>query len=178
MSVAKYILSVLILSGIIALVGYYYFGGFNKRELEVVEVDDYHFIGKMYQGKLQDKKLEETFYEVRQQYEKKEPAGTFAIVVLQEPETGKDSVEQFIGILTGAPVAENTLPSGWENYTVEAGQAVRSTIRAHNLVMAKPNIIKEEIAQFAAEKGLSLQPNITIEKYLGDRHLEVEVPVE
>lgn len=178
MSAVKYILSVLMLSGVIALAGYYYFGGFNKRELEVIEVDDYHFIGKMYQGSFQSKKLEETFNEVRQQYERKEPAGTFAVVVLKEPETEKDSVHQFIGILTVEPVVESALPNGWQTYTVEASQAVRNTIRAHNLVMAKPNVIKEEIEEFSAERGHSLQQDVTIEKYLGDRHLEVEVPLK
>lgn len=177
MSVKKYIISVLLLSGVITLFGYYYFGGFEDPELQVVEVNDYQFAGKLYKGTLQNKELENIFYEVRQQYDKRAPAGTFSIVVLKEPETGKDTVEQFIGIMLQEPLNEASLPAGWETIKVEAGQAVRSTIRSHNLVMPKPHAIKEEIQNFARTHNLQLNSQVTIEKYLGERHLEIEVPV-
>lgn len=177
MSVKKYILYVLVLTGIIALAGYYYFGGFEETELQLVEVNDYHLAGKYYKGTLSNKQLEDIFFEVRRQYEKGEPAGTFSIVVLKEPETAKDTVEQFIGIILQEPVAASSLPAGWESLHIKAGQAVRSTIRSHNLVMPKPFAIKEEIKTFAQAQNLKLNPAFTIEKYLGERHLEIEIPV-
>ena len=177
MSAKKYVFFVILLSGIIALGGYYYFGGFTEREQELVEVNDYHLVGKHYKGKLNSKELEDIFYEVRSQYEKGEPAGTLTLVTIKEPATGKDTLEQFIGILTESPGA-TTLPKGWETYTIEAEQAVRNTVRAHNLVMPKPEEVRDEILVFASNKNLNLKPNISIEKYLGERHLEVEIPVE
>lgn len=177
MSVKKYIISVLLLAGVITFFGYLYFGGFEDPELQVVEVNDYHFAGKPYKGTLNNKELENIFYEVRQQYEKGAPAGTFSIVVLKEPQTQKDTVEQFIGIILQEPLNNASLPAGWENFKVEADQAVRSTIRSHNLVMPKPQAIKEEIQNFAQAQNLQLNNGITIEKYLGERHLEIEVPV-
>lgn len=178
MSVKKYLLFVLLLTGIITLAGYYYFGGFEEREQELVTIGDYHFAGKYYKGTLKDNELENIFFEVREQYEAGSPAGIFTIVVLKEPETPKDTVEQFIGILLNEPVAENALPKGWETFTVEAEQAVRNTIRSHNLVMPKPNEIREEMKDFAEAQNLRLNEEITIEKYLGERHLEIEIPIE
>lgn len=178
MSVKKYILFVLLLTAVITLAGYYYFGGFEAREQQLVKVSDYHFAGKPFKGTLKDERLEEIFYEVRQQFDKGSPEGIFTIVVLKEPETQKDTLEQFIGILVREPIAENTLPAGWETFTVPAEQAVRNTIRSHNLVMPKPQEIREEIQAFAREQNLSLMEGIVVEKYLGERHLEIEVPVK
>lgn len=177
MSVKKYAFYVVLLTGILTLLGYYYLGGFTGRELEVVEVNDYRLMGKRYFGRLDNPALEDVFYEVRSQAESGAPSGTLAIVVLKEPETGKDSVEQFIGILLDQP-AQASLPQGWELFTIEANRAVRNTIRAHNLVMPRPKEIRDEIEEYAREQQLPLRTDITIEKYLGERHLEVEVPLE
>lgn len=177
MSVKKYVFYVVLLTGILTLLGYYYLGGFTGRNLEVVEVSDYQLVGKRFQGKLDSPALEEIFYEVRNQAQSGTPAGTLTIVVLKEPETEKDSVDQFIGILLDQP-AEASLPEGWERFTIEADRAVRNTIRSHNLVVPKPNVIRDEIEHYAQAQQLPLRKDITIEKYLGERHLEVEVPLE
>lgn len=177
MSVKKYILYVLIFSGLIAFVGYYYFGGFEEPELQVVEVNNYHLAGKHFKGILSNKELEKIFFEVRSQYDKGTPAGTFAIVILKEPETAKDTVEQFIGIILEKPADELPLPAKWETLTIEADKAVRSTIRSHNLVMPKPHEIKVELREFARAHKLQPDTTITIEKYLGERHLEIEIPI-
>lgn len=178
MSVKKYVFYVVLLTGILTLLGYYYLGGFTSRDLEVVEVNNYQLVGKHYQGKLDNPALEEIFYEVRHQAESGAPSGTLSIVVLKEPETGKDLVDQFIGILLDSPAEEVNLPDGWESMTIEAKRAVRATIRSHNLVMPKPYVIRNEIEEFAQEQQLLLRTDVTIEKYLGERHLEIEVPVE
>lgn len=177
MSVKKYVFYVVLLTGILTLLGYYYLGGFTGRTLDVVEVNDYQLVGKRYQGKLDSPVLEDIFYEVRNQAESGAPAGTLSIVVFKEPDTAKDSVDQFIGILLDQP-AESSLPEGWESYTIEADRAVRITIRSHNLVMPKPNLIRDEIEEYAQAQQLSLREGVTIEKYLGERHLEIEVPLE
>lgn len=178
MSVKKYVFYVVLLAGIFTLLGYYYLGGFTGRTLEVVEVSDYQLMGKRYQGRLDSPALEDIFYEVRSQAESGAPAGTMAIVVLKEPETGKDSVDQFVGILLDGPLEAANLPEGWEMFVIEADRAVRNTIRSHNLVMPKPNVIRDEIEEYAQAQQLPLRTDITIEKYLGERHLEVEVPLE
>lgn len=177
MSVKKYVFFVVLLTGIITLVGYYYLGGFKGRTLDVVEVDDYQLTGKRYYGRLDSPALEDIFYEVRSQAQSGRLEGTLVIVVFKEPENEKDSVDQFIGILLDQP-AESGLPEGWESFTIEANRAVRNTIRSHNLVMPKPNVIRDEIEEYAQEQQLPLRKDVTIEKYLGERHLEIEVPVE
>ncbi|WP_017731306.1 hypothetical protein [Nafulsella turpanensis] len=176
MSGKKYIITVLLIAAVISLAGYIYLGGFKDRELALVEVNNYHLIGKHYTGTLQNEALGDIFFEVQDKVQQDELEGVLTVVVLKEPVEEKDTVEQFIGVLTEQPVEE--LPEGWEHFTVEADQAVRSTIRSHNMVMAKPNVIREELEAFAKEQGLKLQPNISIEKYIGERHLEIEVPVE
>lgn len=176
MSVKKYVFYVVLLTGILTLLGYYYLGGFTGRTLDVVEVSDYRLMGRRYQGKLDNPALEDIFYEVRGQAQSGTPEGTMTIVVLREPETGKDSVDQFIGILLDQP-EEASLPEGWERFVIEADGAVRNTIRSHNLVMPKPNVIRDEIEEYARAQQLPLREGLTIEKYLGERHLEVEVPI-
>ena len=176
MSLKTYILSVLLIAGIATLLAYYFLGGFNERELALVEVDGYRLVGKEYRGTLGTKGLEEIFFEVQQKALEGEYAGALAIVVLQEPKDEKDTLHQFIGILLEDPAGP--VPAGWETFELNAEQAVRSTIRSHNLVMPKPHAIREEIEAFAQEKDVALRPEITIEKYLGERHLQVEVPVQ
>lgn len=176
MSVRKYIFFVVLLTGVITLWGYYYLGGFSERNLETVEVNGYQLVGIRYQGKLNTPEMEEVFFEVQQQAQTGAPAGTMAIIVLKEPLTAKDSTDQYIGILIEEPVA--TLPQGWEFFSLEASKAVRSTIRAHNLVMPSPKEIREEIHAYARENKLRLWDEISIEKYLGERHLEVEIPLQ
>lgn len=169
-------LSVLIVAGIITLMGYYVLGGFKERELELAAVNEYHLVGKEYKGILGGKQLEEIFFDVQEQLQEGEPAGTFTIVVLREPKDEKDTLQQFVGILLEDPSA--AVPEGWQPFTLEAGKVVRNTIRSHNLVMPKPHAIREEMEAFAREQEVALQPGITIEKYLGERHLEIEVPVQ
>lgn len=177
MSVKKYVFFVVLLTAIITLVGYYYLGGFKGRTLDVVEVSDYQLMGKRYYGRLDSPALEDIFYEVRSQAQSGSPSGTLVIVVFREPESEKDSVDQFIGILLDQP-AESRLPEGWESLTIEASRAVRNTIRSHNLVMPKPNVIRDEIEEYAQSRQLPLRKDVTIEKYLGERHLEIEVPLK
>lgn len=176
MSGKKYIIIVLLLTALISLAGYYYLGGFKERELSLVEVENYHFVGKHYIGTLENEALGNIFFEVQDKVQKGALEGVLTVVVLKEPVEEKDTVEQFVGVLTEVPVEK--VPEGWERYTIGAKQAVRSTIRSHNMVLPKPNVIREELEAFAAEKDLKLQPNISIEKYVGERHLEIEVPVE
>ncbi len=176
MSIKNYVIAVLVVSGIIALAGYYYLGGFKEREMELVEVGDYRLVGKEYIGRLDNKALEEIFFEVQEHVQEGAPAGTFTMVVLREPENEKDTLHQFIGILLDNPAA--AVPEGWKPFALDAEQAVRATIRSHNLVMPKPNAIREELEEFAREQGVALKPGITIEKYLGERNLQIEVPLQ
>lgn len=175
MSGKKYIITVLLLTALISLAGYYYLGGFKERELSLVEIEDYHLVGKLYRGTLENEALGNIFFDVQDKVQKGALEGVLTVVVLKEPVEEKDTVEQFIGVLTEEPVEE--VPEGWERHTIEAEQAVRSTIRSHNMVTPKPNVIREELEAFAAEQDLNLQPGISIEKYISERHLEIEVPV-
>jgi hypothetical protein len=177
MSVRKYIFYVVLLAGVLTLLGYYYLGGFTERSVELVAVNDYHLAGIRYQGKLGTDALEEIFYEVQDKVRDGSLAGTMAIMVLKEPQTGKDSVDQYVGVLLENP-GEASLPQGWERFTIEASQALRSSIRAHNLVMPSPKEIRDEIQDYARKHELPLRTDVTIEKYLGERHLEVEIPLQ
>jgi hypothetical protein len=176
MSVKNYIIAVLVFSGIIALAGYYLLGGFKERELNLVEVGGYRLVGKEFKGRFGNQQLEDIFFEVQEHVQEGEPAGTFTIVVLREPENEKDTLHQFIGILLDNPSAP--VPEGWQPFELDAEQAVRSTIRSHNLVMPKPIAIREELEDYAQTQNVKLQPGITIEKYLGERHLQIEVPLQ
>ena len=175
MSGKKYIITVLLITAVISLAGYIYLGGFKERELSLIEVEDYHLVGKHYRGNLENEVLGNIFFEVQNKVQQGELDGVLTVVVLKEPVEEKDTVEQFIGVLTQSPVAK--IPKGWERFIVEADQAVRSTILSHNMVMPAPNVIRGELEEFASGKSLELQPAISIEKYIGPRHLEVEVPV-
>lgn len=176
MSIKKYLVAVLVVAGLITLAGYYFLGGFNERELELAAVNSYHLVGREYRGTLGNQELEQIFFEVQEKAQQGVPAGTFAVVVFREPRDERDTLHQFVGILLDDPAAP--APEGWESYKLEAEQVVRNTIRSHNLVMPKPNAIREELEEFAEKQNVPLQPGITIEKYLGERHLQVEVPVQ
>lgn len=176
MSIKKYLIAVLVVAGLITLAGYYFLGGFNERELELATVNNYRLVGKEFKGRLGNQRLEEIFFEVQEKAQQGAPAGTMAVVVFREPRDEHDTLHQFVGILLDDPASP--APNGWESYKLEAGQVVRNTIRSHNLVMPKPNAIREELEEFAEKQNVSLQSGITIEKYLGERHLQVEVPVK
>jgi hypothetical protein len=167
--------SILLVSALI----YWFLGGFKDPQVEVVEVKEgYTLVGKHYLGTLKHPALQDILDEVGQRWESGELPGVLTVAVLKEPVTDKDTVEQFIGVLLPASEQLEALPDGYEIMQVEAQRAIRVSLDAHASVWPTPDKLRQRAEEHAREKGLSIQPHILLEKYIGSDHLEVELPLE
>lgn len=159
---------------IILVAMYHFLGGFNKAELSLVSPAQYKLAGYDYRGPHQSEALERYFTDIRDIVNAQPALGVLAMVYYEEPQVKGDSTHLFIGIVLneGASAPENL-----EQRTIEAKSAVRATVNAHAAVMPAPNAIHEKMTAFAENEGVKLQA-ISIEKYLSETHLEIDMPIE
>lgn len=162
----------------ISAVVYWQVGGFKEAEVTLVEVEGkYTLVGKEYVGTLKHPALQNLLDEVGRRWESGELPGVLTVAVLKEPETDKDTVQQFIGVLLPADTVLQTLPAGYELMEVPAVSAIRVKLDAHSSVWPSPDKLRDKAEAFAREKGYTIQPDLLFEKYYGPRRLEVELPL-
>ena len=166
----KYVILAVILMTTILSYFYFQLGGVSDIKKSIESADDYLLVAKSFKGKYNSNQLEDIFYSAR--------AIGDQLVIVNYPLLG-DSIENgFVHQLIGAQVAEipETMPSGFRIEELAISKVVRATIDAHNLVMPKPNEIEEALRIYAKEQNLTLV-GYTIERYLSDRELVIEIPV-
>lgn len=166
----KYVILAVILMTTILSYFYFQLGGVNGIQKSVETVNNYSLVAKSFKGKYNSNQLEEIFYTAR--------AIGDQLIIVNYPLLG-DSVENgFVHQLIGVQVAEipETIPSGFQVEELATSKVIRATIDAHNLVMPKPNEIEETLRAFAKGQNLELL-GYTIERYLSDRELIIEIPV-
>ena len=155
-----------------AIFSYFYFqlGGISNIEKNTVDVDNYLLIAMPFKGRYNSSELEEIFYSAR--------AIGDQIVIINYPLPGDSTRDGFISQLIGTRVSEvpTNIPIGFQPKTIEIAKVVQAKIDAHNLVMPKPNEIEEALRTYAEEQKLSLE-SYTIERYISNRELIIEIPI-
>jgi hypothetical protein len=180
MSLPKILLLVISIFLVVAAVAYWQLGGWEEPSVQTVAVEGgyYRMVGKPYRGTPGHPELEKIFREIRKSWEGGSLPGVIAIAVFKEPLTNKDTLEQFVGVLLPPDTAPDPLPEGYELLQIPVQQAVQARVEAHSVVWPSPGSLREKIVQFAAQQGHGLRGDVTLEKYISPRQLEVEVPID
>lgn len=159
---------------IILVVGttYLFLGGGEKLEFKVEDKPAFYIAGSDYIGSYKGEELERIFFEAR----KKSKATQSDLVVLNYDNDSlrKGLIHQLIGIeYSNFPADSNST----EIVEMRSGKYIVTTIKAHNLVMPKPESVRNQAVRFAA--ALGLQPeNVSIEIYHDERSLEILFPLK
>ena len=160
--------------GLLTLVGYYWLGGFNQVNIEVVEEPARPIIGKYYRGRYGDLALRKIFVEAKQLQQQGTVAGLLTVVNLDSVSASDQSVNQLIGITLTAP--PTTVPKGYQLDTIPAGAYLRATLQANPLVMPHPRSINEQITHYAHQHQRTVS-GLPIEFYRASDTLWIEMAV-
>jgi hypothetical protein len=173
MSRKQYIGITLVITAVIFGVGYIYLGGLNKVQYSIENVNEYLIVGRPFEGKSDDNQIEQAFFEAKGLLSDGRLNGTLTLVHYKDTSLAEGNVKMFIGVLLAEGV--DALPVDYDRLTISANQAMRATIGAHNMVMPSPQTIEDNLRAKAAEYALELQ-DFTIEQYVGDRQLLIDMP--
>ncbi len=152
---------------------YVYFGGLNKVEYTVENVSDYNLVGRHFQGKPDSEEVEALFFEARSLVTQGRLEGILTLVHYNDTTLAEEEVKLFIGVLLNEGL--DVLPTDYDRLTIPARRAMRATIEAHNVVMPSPQTIEQTMREKAEEYSVMLQ-DFTIEQYLGERELLIDMP--
>lgn len=169
---------VLILAALVIIVGlsvYHYLGGTEPLNITLVNHEGYKLAGRYYEGRLNDKVLEEIFFETKDLIAQGKLPGKLVVVYFNDPGKENGFVKNLIGV--EIPDALQKLPGGYDLRNIECSQSVKVSIKAHSAVFPRPEEVQKQVEEFAKQQNLSLQ-NISIERYLSETELEIEVPVD
>jgi len=163
---------------IVIAASYILLGGFDKIKVEKVEVDNYVVVGMNYEGRYRSKELRNIFNDVKNKLDSGIVNGLMVVVNYNLDKDSLDNgfIRQFIGILIDQNESNKTLPQKYELINIETTSAIAAKISAHNLVMPSPAKIDQKIAAFAKANELK-KMNLSIEKYVSERELIIEVPL-
>lgn len=159
---------------IIAIV-YVILGGFKEPEIKIAESPGYIILGKRFTGKLDERKLKETYKEAQEKYRDGELNGVFAVMHFHEPNVNTGKVDAVIGVVVKDSLSEK--PEGFNYFTWRKGPVVQTKILSHYSVAPSPETINEVMNKLAESKGYKVE-NGSLERYLESNHLEVERPLK
>jgi DNA gyrase inhibitor GyrI len=158
----------------VGLFVYYYLGGFNEVDIELVETEEYIIAGYSYHGPYDQDVLQDLFFQVKEYVEADVLKGIITVLNYDSAVTEADSIHQLIGVrLQAEPLNK---PQEVVLETIPAGRAVRATIRAHPLVMPNPESILEQVRSFAVKNNLELKA-LSIEQYVESEEIWVDIPI-
>ena len=152
---------------------YIYLGGLNKVEYTVENVSDYNLVGRHFQGKASSNEVEAYFFEAKSLLADGRLNGTLTLVHYNDTTLSEEEVKLFIGVILKEGI--DALPTDYDRLTIPAQRAMRATIEAHNIVMPSPQTIEQNLREKAEEYTIRLQ-NFTIEQYLGEKELLIDMP--
>mgnify|MGYP003109766211 FL=1 len=156
---------------------YVYLGGLNSVEYTVENVNDYHVLGRMFQGKADAKEIEDYFFEAKDFAITGTIDGELTILHYNDTTLAKVEIKLFIGVLLNNAADTVDLPAGYTLVKVSAQKTVRATIQASNAVIPGPETIEAKLKEKAEETGLIPQ-SFTIEKYLSETEMVIDMPVK
>ncbi|MGB3852371.1 MAG: hypothetical protein WA958_20570 [Tunicatimonas sp.] len=170
----KVLLLIVLPLSLLAVLGYYWLGGFNSIDVEVVQLSDRIVVGRTYQGTYGDLALREIFVKAKQQQERGAVLGILTVVNRDAASGSGEEVNQLIGITLSAPI--DSLPAGYVRDTLAAGTYLRARVAANSLAQPRPRAINERLEAYAAEHGLTVS-GLPIEIYRASDTLWVEMAV-
>lgn len=173
MTKKKYLGITAIITIIIISVAYVYFGGLNKVEYTVEDVQDYNLVGRHFEGKGDDPKIEQAYFEAKDVLSDGRLKGTLALVHYNDTTLAEGEIKLFIGVLLEDGV--DALPVDYDRLTIPAQRAMRASIEQHNVIMPSPATIEATMREKADAFSMRLQ-DFTIEQYLGERKLLIDMP--
>jgi len=152
--------------------GYYKLGGFNSLQLELAEVNNYHLVGRSFEGSYQSDTVRYYFKEMKGYVEQELIDGNPVIIYDKEPEGQQGLARCFIGIKT----EEETIIDSLEIRKITAKKCIRVSQDAHIAVIPTPEKIDKKIRAFAADNQLQLTGH-NIEIYYPNNRMVIERPV-
>ena len=169
----KFLLIVAIVIGA-GLGTYTYLGGFKKPTVSVKQSKPLLIAGQPFNGTVKDEAFGNAFRKAAELRDSKKLEGMLANVYYNNPESDRDSIKAFIGIL----IQDSTikLPEGYELLRVQGNRKViHSEIEAHYMV--GPGKLYTSLFEYAKENKLKLE-DFYVEWFPADRKGVVEVPVK
>lgn len=173
MTKRKYLGLTAVITLIIIGVGYVYFGGLNKVTYTVEDVGDYNLVGRHFKGKSDDKAIEQAYFEAKNLLSDGRLNGTLALVHYNDTTLAEGQIKLFIGVLLDEGI--DALPVDYDRLTIPAQRAMRASIEQHNVIMPSPQTIEATLREKANSYAMRLQ-DFTIEQYLGERKLLIDLP--
>ena len=170
----KSIVALLAVMVVGAVAVYFYLGGLNYVAVEVQTVSDYNLVGFHFQGEGDSDTLRKGWQQAKTLIESGKLNGTVAVLHYKDTTLAEGKVKVFMGVRLDKGTSD--LPDNYTRLTVPARRTVRATISAHNAVMPNSETIEERLLKKAEESRLELQ-NFTIEQYLNEKELWVDMPV-
>ncbi len=153
----------------------YKFGGFDKVEPQLIEVNDYIIYGRNYEGSYKSNALNSLVNDMRLQQEQLNPKANVVIVnYIDEAKETLGIVSNFVGLSGVATPNEELI--GLEKRVIKASKSVRVVVKIKPLAMPSPEKIKAKAFKLAKEEGLELQ-NLSIEQYNENGTLIIDFPV-
>lgn len=168
--IKKIVIAVVIL-GLVAL-GYFWLGGGKQLAFKMEERPTSYVIGYDFKGAYNSSDLEEIFFKVKEESEK--TGADLVIINYDDDSLSKNTIHQLVGFISNS---QNDLEENQSVVVLESGKYLSTLISAHNLVMPKPNKVREQAEEFSAELGL-IPEKISIEIYKGERELQIMFPLK
>lgn len=156
----------------VSLILYYILGGFKPVVYSVIPGGKYIIIGKEYIGVNNSNTLETLFTEVKEKINTSFTDGTLTIVYDDEKYDAEyNQVGYFIGIYVQE--TPSAIPDGYTLREYGPSKTIRAVINSHNLVMPKPDNVRQKAIELAEAEGMKLS-NYSLEKYFDNGTLEVD----
>ncbi len=157
-----------------AVAVYFYLGGLNYVAVDVKSVSDYNLVGFHFEGEGDSDSLRKGWQRAKELIDSGKLEGTVTVLHYKDTTLAEGKVKVFMGVRLDKGTSD--LPDNYTRLTVPAKRTVRATISAHNAVMPNSETIEERLLKKAEELRLELQ-NFTIEQYLNEKELWVDMPV-
>ncbi|GAA5034627.1 hypothetical protein GCM10011506_29410 [Marivirga lumbricoides] len=167
----KFVILGLIL--LLAVIIYYWLGGFKSIRKEIIKDTNITVLGFYYEGKIGSDSLQNLFEQARQLVLKEEYAKSIALVYYGEPNENTGEVKNFIGVQTDN-TAIKAKPYNWEYRKFKRNKSIMGCIEANVLAMPTPDDMVSELKSFALENEVALD-SIFIEYYRGPNNVCVEL---
>ena len=160
---------------LVVLVIYSRLGGLDEVDFETIGKTEYVLYGRAFEGRYSDNKLEKLFFETKEILERDFPEQSLVVISYPHKDARDGLVKQFVGIpMEGVDV---NLPSSWERREISFEKGIRAIVTAPNLAMPKPEKVRAEAGERAAEQDWQLA-GYSLEIYQSERQMVVEFPAE
>jgi hypothetical protein len=172
MKQGRWLLILTVLLGLSVLV-YAFMGGFEKPQIQQVQLPSYLLAGKNYEGEATDKALGKAFEEVENWYQQAGKPGELAAVYYKT--LGKDKERNATKAFIGVIVKDSSLklPAGFSYRRLPGGLGLRAILAPKHIRIA-PDQVQKALNDYALSQKRSLQ-DFVIEHYPENQQFKMEI---